>query len=232
MGMDERSSDDAPASNERKNPNTRSSRSVLICKHMVLVSCTLIFLAAGWVPREDILFAIFTSIYIEFMNRKIFPAVSSSLFPGMFRGRIFKVYLQSAFVLGMILPLVYVIGAFVQGDLTAVKEAVPSLFLILVQTHSEFYTYLRPKYSLMIRALVPIMYNTRRIFTIWRWTLFLFSSEAVDSAFSSEGWNRFGQVVAVIQVILWNYNLFAFLLPIFLPGMIRQYHEVEQKVLR
>ncbi|KAG6552651.1 hypothetical protein Mapa_005598 [Marchantia paleacea] len=227
MEVDDGKSSNLKAVKDSKGSRKRSSKKTYKAE-IVFSSLCIILIACGWVSKEDIIFSILSSMYIFFMHKKVFTATTPYLIPGMFPGKVFAIYMRTMSVLGLLLPLLYLVGAYILGDMTGFKAAVPSLFLLLVQCLSENYTYTTPCFSLLIRALVPIMYNTRRIFTLWTWALFLFG-EGGDPAFSTGYWRLCGQILAVVSVIIWNYNLWCFLLPIFLPGSMRAYYKIEQE---
>ena len=60
--------------------------------------------------------------------------------------------------------------------------------------------------------------------------MFLFGRGVEKPDGSSAGLVLFGRVLAVANAILWNYNLFAFLIPVFLVNSMRKYFELEKKV--
>jgi hypothetical protein len=196
-----------------------------------LVAVCIYFVAQGWVPLEILPFPLLSSIYIFLLSRYIAPPVTSKVEPGLFDGsRLLRNYVLFAAFLGLLLPLVYATCTYIQGDLVALKEAVPPLFLLIIQVLTENYTYTRPQFSVLIRPLVAILYNTRRVFCIWNWMMFLFGTGVEKPDASSAGLVLFGRVLAVANTIFWNYNLFAFLIPVFLVNSMRKYFELEKKV--
>ncbi|KAG0554132.1 hypothetical protein KC19_12G065200 [Ceratodon purpureus] len=185
------------------------------------------FVVQGWVPLDLLPFPLLTSIYIFILSKYIAPPVTSKVEPGLFGGsRLMKNYLLSAALIGIILPLVYIACAFLQGDLVAVKAAVPSLFLLIVQVLSENFTFRRASFSVLIRPLVPMLYNTRRLFTIWDELLFLFFGVGI----TKPGLLLFGRMLVVANAILWHWNLFGFLIPVYLVKSMRQHYDLENKV--
>ncbi|BBN07626.1 hypothetical protein MPTK1_4g05130 [Marchantia polymorpha subsp. ruderalis] len=227
--------DGGKSSNSKQVKDTKGQTNEMYKKtytgEIVFSSLCIILIAGGWVPKEDIIFSILTTLYIFIMQKKVFTAVTPYIIPGMFPGKVFAIYLSTMSVLGLLFPLVYLIGAYILGDMTGFEAAVPSIFLLLVQCLSENYTYTRVSFSLLIRVLVPVMYNARRIFTLWTWALYIFG-DGVDPEFSTGYWLLCGQILAAVNVIIWNYNLWCFLIPIFLPGSMRAYYKIEQEQQR
>ena len=59
--------------------------------------------------------------------------------------------------------------------------------------------------------------------------MFVFGWGINKPEISTGGLVLFGQVVAVVNAIFWNFNLFCFLVPVFLVNSMRRYYEMEQK---
>lgn len=80
--------------------------------------------------------------------------------------------------------------------------------------------------------MVPVFYNTKRIFTILDWLRADFWKQTADldlPSFSSSSaavlWLRFGWGLAVANLVFWSFNLFCFLIPVYLPKAFRIYHQ-------
>lgn len=69
------------------------------------------------------------------------------------------------------------------------------------------------KFSLPIRVFVPVFFNSKRIFTIVEWLKIEMDME-----------DGRGFYLAVANMVLWSFNLFCFLLPVFLPKAFTIYY--------
>lgn len=183
-------------------------------------------LAMRSVPWGDVGFALFTTGFIYVMSRVAFPTADPApkppeeplKFP---LGPIMKEYIMFAFVLGQLLPLTLIGTSFVVGDQVTVREAAPHLFLLAAQVLSENVSFLRNTISFPTKAIVPVMYNARRILNLSTWAAAVFSRELSGNVFSRS--------LVVANVILWNYNLWGFLLPVFVPWCMRTYYTAGSK---
>jgi len=206
----------------------------LVQIHVITLVFTLS--SSGLVPLEDIAFAIFTTVYMFFINSTVFKPTTKGTQPDVMAGNnwVQKYNLFTAGV-GLILPSGYVLGGFVHGDQKALKAAAPHLFLLGCQILSENVAFRHDRVSLPIRALVPIFYNVRRLFTLVGWlkvdmnkgTESLGMHGAETGPFSPHQWIMFGRYLALGNLIVWSFNLFVFLVPVFLPRTMKKYYEME-----
>jgi len=199
---------------------------------------TLIFTlsSSGLVPLEDIAFVILTTVYMIFLNSTVFKPTTKGSPPNVMAGNnwVQKYALFTAGV-GLILPSGYVLGGFVHGDQKALKAAAPHLFLLGCQILSENVAFRKDGVSLPIRALVPIFYNVRRLFTIIAWVKVdmkkgsesLGMHGAETGPFTPQQWILFGRYLAISNLVVWSANLFFFLVPVFLPRTMKTYYEME-----
>eukprot|EP01018_Ginkgo_biloba_P034220 Gb_07902 [translate_table: standard] len=183
----------------------------------------IVFSASGLVSVEDLGFVLLSSIYVYMMSKFVFPSMASQIPPNVFgEGRVLGIYVWVGGLVGLFLPLVYIFGGFAEGDRKGVEAAAPHVFLLSCQVLSEGVTFNSRAFSLPIRAFVPIFYNTRRIFTILDWIRMDFGKGLEAVAFVK--WLQFGRALAVANLIFWSYNLFCFLLPVYLPRAFRTYY--------
>lgn len=136
-----------------------------------LVAFIMVFSVSGLVPLLDLIFPVFASAYFLLLSRLAFPShgpVSSSLelFQG---GRLFRLYVLVGTIIGLFLPLAYVLGGFARGDDYAVRSATPHLFLLSFQVLTENIVSGFSLFSPPVRAMVPLLYTVRRIFVIIDW---------------------------------------------------------------
>ncbi|KAM7494476.1 hypothetical protein LguiB_029085 [Lonicera macranthoides] len=81
------------------------------------------------------------------------------------------------------------------------------------------------QFSLPIRVFVPVMNNSVRIFALIEWVKSEISK--LDQGYGYEGsvWRLyFGIGLACVNLGVWCYNLFGFLLPVFLPRAFKRYY--------
>ncbi|KAE9601339.1 hypothetical protein Lalb_Chr13g0296731 [Lupinus albus] len=104
-----------------------------------LVAFVLVFSASGLVPLLDLVFPALVSLYILLLSRFAFPSYGSGgpqspIFHG---SMFFQAYVVVGTIVGLFLPLAYVLGGFGRGDEHAVRSASPHLFLLSVQILTE-----------------------------------------------------------------------------------------------
>lgn len=84
------------------------------------------------------------------------------------------------------------------------------------------------RFSTPIRVFVPVSYNAKRIFTLMDW---------LESEFRKGGGGGgsarrvyVGRILAAANMALWCFNLFAFLLPVYMPRAFKKYYAAYYKV--
>ncbi|GLJ41690.1 hypothetical protein SUGI_0862890 [Cryptomeria japonica] len=193
------------------------------------IAIMIIFAASDLVTLQDLLLFFFSAIYILIMSKFAFPATavaaSNPPKPVFSPSRLFVCYVSLAAVVGLVFPLVYIFGGIAAGHKAGILAAAPHVFLLSAQIFWEGVTVNSRRFSLPTRAFVPIFYNTRRVFTIFDWLETEFSKER-----ASEPWNNYGRALAVANLVFWCFNLFCFLLPVYLPRAFRKYYEEEASV--
>ncbi|CAI5958198.1 unnamed protein product [Closterium sp. NIES-64] len=123
-----------------------------------MMAFIVVFTSSGLVPLEEIFFVVFLTIYSSILATWAFPPVSRSAPPKVFSGsRLFKVHVTAGAVIGMFLPLSYVLGGFAKNDHMAVECVTPHLFLLSCQVLTENIIVDLTYVSLPVRALIPIM---------------------------------------------------------------------------
>lgn len=135
-----------------------------------LVAFVLVFSASGLVPLLDLLFPPLISLYLLLLSRFAFPSYGSGWAQPIFHGStLFQAYVVVGTVVGLFLPLAYVLGAFGRGDELGVHSASPHLFLLSFQILTENIISGLSLFSPPVRALVPLAYTVRRIFVDINW---------------------------------------------------------------
>lgn len=192
-----------------------------------------VFSASGLVCLEDVAFVLLSSVYIFIVSKVAFPATSATSRVRAFgKTRLFTLYVGTGGVVGLLLPLAYIFGGFVEGDKKGVEAAAPHVFLLSCQVFLEGLSYAL-EFSLPARAMVPVFYNTKRIFTIldwlradfWKMTEDLDLPSSASSSSTAVLWLHFGRALAVANLVFWSFNLFCFLIPVYLPKAFRIYHQ-------
>lgn len=193
-----------------------------------LVAFVLVFSASGLVPLLDLLFPFFVSIYLVALSRFAFPSYNRGVSQTVFHGsKAFQFYVIVGTIVGLFLPLAYVLGGFGRGDKLAVKSASPHLFLISFQILTENIISGLSVFSPPVRALVPLMYTVRRIFVDINWiqNVWLNITLPANAHFKDKAWFWFGRVLAVANLVYFSINLFGFLIPRFLPRAFKRYFQ-------
>lgn len=134
-----------------------------------LMGFIVVFSASGLVPLIDILFPIVISVYSVFLSKLVFPRYKNAELQVFTGNRAFQIYVVSGTIMGLFLPLAYVLGGFARNDQESVRAATPHLFLLSCQVLSENLVSGLEIFSLPVRALMPILYNMRRLFSLADW---------------------------------------------------------------
>lgn len=193
-----------------------------------LIVLVLVLMASGLVPLDDVLFASFASAYFIAIAKLVYPSPTKDPPPRIFprEHRLLRPYIAFAGVIAIPFPAAYILGSFVKGDHAAMRLAAPHLFLVACQVLTEIIVASTSTVvSLPVRALVPIFYNTRRLFTIAAWLRLDFGRAADQSV--GLPWILFGRGLAAGNMALWAYNLLGFLVPVYLPLVLKKHYELE-----
>ncbi|KVI05690.1 uncharacterized protein LOC112524240 [Cynara cardunculus var. scolymus] len=190
-----------------------------------LVAFVMVFSAIGLVPLFDLLFPAFTTAYLLILSRLAFPGATTCKEIVQGSSGMLRVYAIMGTVIGLFLPLAYVLGGYARGDEKAVRSATPQLFLLSFQILTENVISGLSLFSAPIRALVPMLYTVRRLFVILDWIqdVLLNKSLNTNAPIEDIAWYWFGISLAVTNLIYFSINIFAFLIPRFLPKAFEQY---------
>jgi len=193
-----------------------------------LVAFIIVFSASGLVPIVDLVFPVFLSLYAFLLSSVVFPNYGNPASLQVFKGnRLFQVYVVLGTVIGLFLPLAYVLGGFARNDQESVRAATPHLFLLSFQVLSENLISGLNIFSVPVRALLPILYSMRRLFSLNGWVIntWLNTKIADDIRIQDETWIWFGRALSAANAIYYTINLFGFLIPMFLPRAFESYFE-------
>ncbi|XP_002977314.2 uncharacterized protein LOC9639078 [Selaginella moellendorffii] len=194
-----------------------------------LVAFIIVFSASGLVPLLDLAFPVFASLYAFFLGSVVFPNYHKhrSAAPEVFKGnRLFQLYVILGTLMGLFLPLAYVLGGFARGDQASVRAATPHLFLLSVQILSENLISGLALFSLPVRALLPILYTARRLIALSSWVhITLTMTIPPQHDFRKAAWVWFGRSLAIGNLMYYSINLLGFLIPLFLPRAFERYFQ-------
>ncbi|KAH7442617.1 hypothetical protein KP509_03G096600 [Ceratopteris richardii] len=195
-----------------------------------LVAFIVVFSASGLVPVTDLLFPVFVTPYLFMLSRFVFPTYNNEGRMEVFHGsRMFQLYLMLGTVLGLFLPLAYVLGGFARGDQHAVRASTPHLFLLSVQILSENVVSNLAVWSPPVRAFLVTIYNGRRIFSLGDWISDVFTHVAPPQhpTYKDLSWVWFGRGLAAANLVYFVINLFCFVLPRFIPRAFERYFQAK-----
>ncbi|XP_059629236.1 uncharacterized protein LOC132271778 [Cornus florida] len=219
---DAKTSHDTSFSKSGQKPH--APKSLLTLRQLNVLAVIVVLAASGMVSATDFAFVIFSFIYMAFLSKVAFPALSPSTEPPVFgqNNRVLGLYVTFAAVIGLFLPIAYIFEGIVEGDKEGIKAAAPHVFLLASQVFMEGVTF-RDCFSLPIRVFVPVIYNSIRIFSIMDWLSSEFS-KVKDEYGGSARRLYVGRGLAIANMALWCFNLFGFLLPVYLPKAFKIYY--------
>ncbi|KAL2334731.1 hypothetical protein Fmac_015944 [Flemingia macrophylla] len=181
--------------------------------------------ASGMVSPEDFAFVFFSFIYMHIISKVAFPSLHPSRDPpNAFnpQNRFLQLYVLIGATIGLFTPIAYILEGVFEGDKEGIKAAAPHVFLLASEVFMEGVASSQ-KFSAPVRAFMPAFYNARRIFTIVDWL----RSEVhkVNSENGGSGWRVYvGRGLAIANMAFWCFNLFGFLLPVYLPKVLKAYY--------
>ncbi|XP_071688579.1 uncharacterized protein [Rutidosis leptorrhynchoides] len=183
-----------------------------------LVAFIMVFSVIGLVPLFDLVFPALITGYLLLLSRLAFPGAAKTKEIVHATGML-RIYSIMGTVIGLFLPLAYVLGGFARGDNEAVRSATPQLFLLSFQILTENVISGLSLFSAPVRALVPMLYTVRRLFVILDWiqNVWLYKSLDQNANIQDIVWYWFGVSLAVANLAYFSINIFAFLIPCFLP---------------
>lgn len=194
---------------------------------------SIVLAASGMVHAGDIVIALLSYPYIIFLSRFAFPPLrpSRSVEPLVFgaSNRLLAIYVTIGALIGLLLPIAYILEGIMEGDKEGIKVAAPHVFLLASQVFMEGVTFSH-HFSLPIRAFVPISYNALRMFSLIDWV----TNEIMkEEAAGGEQWSALrllaGRCLAVANLVFWGFNLFGFLLPVYLPRALKRHYDCKEK---
>nr|KYP65409.1 hypothetical protein KK1_011643 [Cajanus cajan] len=204
--------------NKKASPQ-QSPLGILSFSQLNSLAVVIVVSASGMVSLEDFGFVFFSLIYMYFISKVAFPSLEPSPNAINPESKVLKLYEGVGATIGLLAPIAYILEGVFEGDKEGIKAAAPHVFLLASQVFMEGVASSH-KFSAPIRAFVPTFYNARRIFTILDWL-----RSEVYKGDADNGWRLYvGRGLAIANIIFWSFNLFGFLLPLYLPKVLKEYY--------
>ncbi|KAA3454900.1 plant/K24M7-17 protein [Gossypium australe] len=210
-------------------PNPLKPTPFLTLRQLNCLAVMIIVAASGMVSLEDFAFVVFSIFYMYLLLKVAFPRKISPQNSLVFdpRNKILGLYVTVGAIIGLYLPVAYIFHGILEGDKQGIKAAAPHVFLLSSQVFMEGVAF-SDRFSIPVRVYVPVFYNTRRIFSLVDWLRCEFTK--VDNEYAGSGKRVYvGRVLALANMGFWCFNLFGFLLPVYLPKAFKMYYS-ETKV--
>ncbi|CAN4085890.1 unnamed protein product [Withania somnifera] len=208
--------------NSQEKPQQQQNKGFFTFRQLNVLAIVIVFSSSGMVSLEDFSFVLFSLIYIFFLSKIAFPQISPQPQTPTFNNKILNLYVSVGAAIGLFLPIAYIFHGIYEGDKQGIKAATPHVFLLASQVFMEGVTF-TDKFSLPIRVFVPVFYNSRRIFTIMEWLRSEISKVDQDYGGNMRRVNM-GRALAAANMLFWCFNLFGFLLPVYLPKAFKIYY--------
>lgn len=205
--------------------STPSKGGFLSFRQLNCLAVVVVLSAGGMVSPEDFAFVFFSIAYMYFISKVAFPPLHpSSSEPQVFnpQNKLLHLYVFIGAIIGLYAPIAYILHGMFAGDKEGINAAAPHVFLLASQVFMEGVAF-SGRFSSPIRAFVPVFYNSRRIFTIVDWL----RSEIYKVGEEHSGSHRriyAGRALAVANMAFWCFNLFGFLLPVYVPKVFKLYY--------
>ncbi|KAM0938837.1 hypothetical protein DsansV1_C22g0172271 [Dioscorea sansibarensis] len=198
-------------------PPSSSRRRFLSPIQLQSLATVTILAGAGLVPASDLAFAVLSIPYTYFLSAIPFPSLTPGPAPSVFgdRNPILARYVFAGAIIGLFLPIIYILEGAFSGDRESVNSAAPHLFLLSFQVFMEGVTFWQG-FSIPVRAFVPVAFNSRRLFSIADWLRSELGKEGLGFRLIA------GKVLAIANLVMWAFNLFGFLLPVYLPRALKR----------
>ncbi|KAJ7974167.1 Transmembrane protein [Quillaja saponaria] len=204
--------------------------SFLTFRQLNALAIIIVFSASGMVSLEDFAFLFFSLVYIYFLSKVAFPPLHpEAKEPPIFnpQSKLLRLHMFIGATIGFFLPIAYIFQGILEGDKEGIKAAAPHVFLLASQVFMDGVA-LSYRFSTPIQVLVPLFYNSRRLLTLMDWLMAEIAK--VDEEHSGSIRRLYiGRGLALANMAFWSFNLFGFILPVYLPKAFRMYYS-EYKV--
>ncbi|PIN22260.1 hypothetical protein CDL12_05016 [Handroanthus impetiginosus] len=207
---------------------TRTSptrRSFFTFRQLNALAVAIVISASGMVSAQEFAFVIFSIFYMYFISKVAFPSNSpnSDALISCEKNKMLTLYVFLGTVIGLFLPIAYIFEGIFEGDKDGIKAAAPHVFLLASQIFLEGLSF-SARFSLPIRVLVPLFYNSMRILSIMEWMRSEISKEGLGFGGGKSRRLHFGRGLAVANMAFWSFNLFGYLVPFYLPKAFKSYY--------
>eukprot|EP00244_Chara_vulgaris_P002975 TRINITY_DN1529_c0_g1_i1.p1 TRINITY_DN1529_c0_g1~~TRINITY_DN1529_c0_g1_i1.p1 ORF type:complete len:261 (-),score=25.56 TRINITY_DN1529_c0_g1_i1:174-956(-) len=202
-----------------------------------LLVVILAFPSKNLVSRLETTFVGFAAFYIVFLSRILVAAYSGKQSPRVLEpNKLLSIYIfMGTAMLGFVLPLVYFAYAYYHQISAGIFAVAPILYLLACQLFTQ-YVANGLCFCLPARALVSVIYNSRLIIAAYDWHRAVGSSEEWVTPAGDGGalhpwgslWVQGGKFLAMANLLYWIFNLFGFLLPIYLPRAFKKHYDLER----
>ncbi|KAI3680318.1 hypothetical protein L2E82_50418 [Cichorium intybus] len=215
---------------KKRQPKSHVRRGIFSFQQLNSLALVVVLSASGMVAVEDFAFVVLSFFYMYFMSKVAFPNLSPAQHQPLFdeNNSLLSLYCFLGAVIGLFLPVGYIFEGILEGDKEGIKAATPHVFLLASQLFLEGVAF-SDGFSLPMRALVPVVYNSTRIYTVMSWV----RSEISKVDLEFHGSRRrliMGRLLAVANMMYWSFNLFGFLLPFYLPRAFKRYYSKSKKI--
>ncbi|KAK6117625.1 hypothetical protein DH2020_048640 [Rehmannia glutinosa] len=214
-----------PKPTGKKQP-PRPRRSFFTFRQLNALAVAIVLSASGMVSVEDLASVVFSLFYFYFISKVAFPQTQTSPHPDppLFgdKNTLLTLYVLIGSVIGLFLPIAYIFEGIYEGDKQGIKNAAPHVFLLASQVFMEGISY-SGGFSLPVRTLIPVFYNSMRVLSIVEWLKNEISKVEVGYGGSVRRLTV-GRGLAVANMVYWSFNLFGFLLPFYLPKAFKIYY--------
>ncbi|KAL8217927.1 hypothetical protein R6Q57_021300 [Mikania cordata] len=215
-----------PLPNEKPSFNPR--RGLLSFQNLNAAALTVILAASGMIGVQDVIFVLLSFLYMFILAKIAFPTLSTTPAPPIFADHLhlLTVYVSIGAIVGLILPVAYIFHGVLEGDKEDVKAAAPHVFLLASQVLMEAVSF-SGGFSLPIRVFVPVVYNSMRMYAIMDWVQHEMT-KVNEGEYGSSRRLKVGRGLAMANMVFWGFNLFGFLLPVYLPKAFKKYYDADK----
>lgn len=203
-------------------PEASTRPSLFTLRQLNSLAVVIVLSASGMVSSQEVGMVLFSMFYIYFISAVAFPPTSDRPEPPQ-KNWLLSAYHLAGAVIGLFLPIGYILHRIVEGDTEGIKAAAPHVFLLASQVFIEGLSF-SGRFSPPIRALVPVFFNSVRILTILQWVTTEVANAAEKGYRGTTRRLSVGKALSFLNLAFWSFNLFAFLLPFYLPKAFKNYY--------
>ncbi|KAL8232574.1 hypothetical protein R6Q57_002352 [Mikania cordata] len=214
----------------REHSKSQLRRGIFSFQQLNALAVAVVLSASGMITIESFAFVIFSFFYMYFLSKFAFPTRCNNDYLDIScnNNRFLNLYSFAGALVGIFLPVAYIFEGILEGDKEGIKAATPHVFLLASQLFLEGVAY-TDRFSVPMRVMVPVVYNSTRIFSLMEWVRSEISK--VESEFHGSSRRLvMGRILAVVNLVYWAFNLFGVLLPVYLPRAFKGYYSDQKNV--